>query len=119
MPGFTHADLARLFSYRPPTDAQSELYDTIQRKAYDLARYLLEVTPSSAEQTLAIRSLESAVMHAVSSIARDGGPTNTVAQAHESPLCGHAWSHGDAPQVCGLLKGHSGPHHALKTGETA
>jgi hypothetical protein len=66
----TEKDLANRFMYHPPKDGQAATYEAIRDYAHDFARYLVEVTPESREQSLAITHLEEAVFWANASIAR-------------------------------------------------
>lgn len=61
--------LATLFSHHPPKGDQAARYARIREQALELAELIKELTPGSAEQTLAIRALHLAVMHANSAIA--------------------------------------------------
>lgn len=62
-------DLGNLFSYHPPKDGQRERYEAIRAKGLEMAELIQVSTPSSAEQTLAIRKIQEAVMFANASIA--------------------------------------------------
>lgn len=70
MPGFTEEDIIELFDYHPPqSDAQIRRYETLRAAGRSFAQAILHYTPSSAEQTLAIRAAHQAVMHAITAIA--------------------------------------------------
>jgi hypothetical protein len=69
MPGLTHADLARLFTHHPPTDAQATRYALLRAKGRELAALVLDATPECAEQTLAVRHVQQAIMWANAAIA--------------------------------------------------
>ncbi len=69
MPGLTDLDLDAIFTYHPPTRVQADLYVQIREKAREFAGLLLETVPQSAEQTLAIRKVQEAVMLANAGIA--------------------------------------------------
>jgi len=59
------------FSYHPPKEGQPEKYNSIREKAKELA-YLIETTcPNSREKSVAITNLETCVMWANASIARN------------------------------------------------
>jgi hypothetical protein len=63
------AQIDDIFSYHAPTGDQPERYDAIRSKARELAHVIIENTPSSADQTAAIRKLRECVMTANASIA--------------------------------------------------
>lgn len=66
------ANLAKVqswFKYHPPKGDQPDRYSEINERCAALADYLLHNTPNSAEQTLAIRSLQECRMWANASIA--------------------------------------------------
>lgn len=62
------------FSYHAPRNDQPERYNAIREKAKELAYLIVESTPPSREQSLALTNLESAVMFANASIARNETP---------------------------------------------
>lgn len=66
MPGI---NLEALFRHHPPMGDQAERYETIRNAGWHFALVIQEMTPPSAEQTLAIRALHLAVMHANTAIA--------------------------------------------------
>jgi hypothetical protein len=72
MAGLTQKDIGEIFVYH---DKPGQLlnYQEIRRTALGLANMILEKTPPSAEQTLAIRYLQQAVMFANAAIAHAGG----------------------------------------------
>lgn len=57
------------FQYHPPKDDQAERYERIRASAKEFAKVLVECTPSSADQTAALRKLRECVMTANASIA--------------------------------------------------
>ncbi len=66
-------DLDHWFEYHPPTgDMQRIAYATVRAAAKDFAKAILEHTPPSADQTVAIRAVREAVMWANSAIANEG-----------------------------------------------
>jgi len=69
MPGLTQTDLDAIFTYHAPSDAQTDKYIELRAKAKELAQLILAHVPSSAEQTLAIRHVQQAVMFANAGIA--------------------------------------------------
>lgn len=66
MQGF---DVDRVFMDHPPSGTQQERYIRIGEEAKHLAYVILNHTPASAEQTLAFRALQQAVMWAHAAIA--------------------------------------------------
>jgi hypothetical protein len=64
-------DVESAFTYHPPFGNQAARYVTIREHAKVLAKVVLDLTPGSAEQTLALRRIEEAVMWANASIARN------------------------------------------------
>ena len=62
-------DLDALFTYHRPTPSQGERYDKLRKAHGDLARLIQELTPASAEETLAIRALHVSSMQANAAIA--------------------------------------------------
>ena len=69
MPGLTREDIEEMFTYHAPTGDQPERYQKIRNDAKTLATTIIECTPSSADQTAAIRKLRECVMTANASIA--------------------------------------------------
>lgn len=61
--------LDRLFTYHRPTPDQAERYTQLRAAAGDYARVVMELTPASAEQTLAVRAIHQASMLANAAIA--------------------------------------------------
>jgi hypothetical protein len=72
MPGMTKEDIDSIFIYHPPTEAQALIYVEIRKAARNLALDILQWVPASAEQTLAIRHLQQAVMFANAGVAIHG-----------------------------------------------
>jgi hypothetical protein len=62
-------DLDKLFTYYPPKDDQPHRYEAIQRQAHLFACIINGACPDSREKSLAITSIENAVMWANASIA--------------------------------------------------
>ena len=62
-------DIEQLFTYHPPRGDQGERYARLREAAMVYAGVVQELTPASAEQTLAIRAVHLASMHANSAIA--------------------------------------------------
>ena len=68
----TDADLENWFQYHPPVGDQSDRYITIRAAGMVLAQAIRDHTPSSADQTAAIRKVREAVMTANAAIACGG-----------------------------------------------
>lgn len=64
-------DLEKRFTYHPPKEWQPERYIILRDTAKSLARLIVESTPYSREQSLALTHLEEAVMWAIAAIARN------------------------------------------------
>lgn len=62
-------DLARLFTYHRPSGTQPDRYARLRQAALDYATVIASLTPESPEQTLALRAVHLASMHANSAIA--------------------------------------------------
>lgn len=62
-------DLDALFTYHRPTPEQAERYTRLRAAAREYAELVLELTPESPEQTLAVRSIHDASMRANAAIA--------------------------------------------------
>jgi hypothetical protein len=60
------------FTYHPPRPGQQEHYQRIREKAKELAHVILDETPESREQSIALTDLEKVVMMANAAIARKG-----------------------------------------------
>lgn len=59
------------FTYHPPASAdQVAVFDTIRRRARELATYLVERVPPGRELSRALSDLEDCVMHANAAVAR-------------------------------------------------
>ena len=65
-----HDELAVRFTYHPPSGDQPERYESLRAMAFVFAEKIVELTPQSREQSLALTSLEEAVMWANAAIAR-------------------------------------------------
>ncbi len=59
------------FTYHPPKDDQVERYTRLREKVKELALLIVDLTPVSHEQSLAITELEMAVAFANAAIARN------------------------------------------------
>lgn len=63
------AELENQYTYHAPKEDQPERYVAIREKAKELARVILESTPESRHQSLAMTKLEEVVMRANQAIA--------------------------------------------------
>lgn len=63
--------LRRDFTYHPPKADQPERYTAIRGAAAGLARLIMETTPVSREQSLALTNLEQVVFFTNAAIARN------------------------------------------------
>lgn len=66
----TGDDIRNRFTYHKPTGNQPMKYETIRSMAANLATLIIEATPDSREQALAITKLEETVFWANAAIAR-------------------------------------------------
>jgi hypothetical protein len=66
------ADLKNWFTYHAPTAEDATKYETIRYAAMQFAQTIVNNTPSSADQTAAIRKIREAVMTANAAIACGG-----------------------------------------------
>jgi hypothetical protein len=66
----TLAELEVRFTYHAPKPGQKERYEELRYQAKRLAELIVESTPDSREQSLALTALEEAVMWANAAIAR-------------------------------------------------
>ena len=64
-----HADLDNTFTYHAPKADQPERYIRLREKAKELAALILEVTPQSREQSVALTNVQQASMWANAAIA--------------------------------------------------
>lgn len=62
------------FTYSAPFGDQPERYQQIRAKAKELAYLIVELTPESREQSLALTALDEVVMFANASVARREKP---------------------------------------------
>ena len=69
-----HVNLDDLFTYHPPRPDQIPRYQTIRDAARVFAKIVLENTPTSADQSAAIRKIREAVMTANAAIALESEP---------------------------------------------
>lgn len=66
-----NSQLENNFKYHTPKEGQPEKYTTIREKAKELAYLIDELCPNSREKSVAFTELETAVMWANASIARN------------------------------------------------
>jgi hypothetical protein len=71
VPAEVYDDLERRFTYHPPTEDQPERYMELRGFAHAMARRIVELSPPSREQSLALTKLEESVMWANAGIARN------------------------------------------------
>ena len=64
-------DLGNRFTYHKPKDDQPERYVLVRAQARELAQCILESTPPSREQSLALTKLEESIFWANAGIARN------------------------------------------------
>jgi hypothetical protein len=84
-----HDDIAKLFSYQPPTPEMQPRFEAVARACEAACRVIEKNVPASADRTLAIQHLIDARMRANMAIALDGarlipmggGPTSGEAGA--------------------------------------
>lgn len=67
----TNPTIENNFKYHSPKEGQPEKYEAIREKAKELAYLIDEVCPNSREKSIAMTELETAVMWANASIARN------------------------------------------------
>jgi hypothetical protein len=65
----TPADLENWFTYHQPTGDQPSRYKAIREAALHFAKTIVDNTPSSADQTAAVRKVREAAMTANQAIA--------------------------------------------------
>jgi hypothetical protein len=65
----TSADLENLFAHHPPTGDQVERYEQLRACGLEFAKLIVQLTPRSLQQTLAIRTVKNALMLANEAIA--------------------------------------------------
>jgi hypothetical protein len=63
------------FTYHKPQEGQPQKYEKLRDKGLELAELVVELTPESREQSLAVTKIEEAIMHANAAIARREGHT--------------------------------------------
>lgn len=68
----TKDDLRDIFSHHPPEPGQDAKYERIRHAALAFAEVIIDNTPSSADQTAAIRKVREATMTANAAVALKG-----------------------------------------------
>lgn len=68
---YINPELENRFSYHSPKEGQPEKYIAIREKSKELAHMIDELCPNSREKSVAMTNLETAVMWANASIARN------------------------------------------------
>jgi hypothetical protein len=63
--------IERDFTYHAPKGDQVERYQQLRDKAKEFAQFIVELTPASREQSLALTHLENAAFYANAAIARN------------------------------------------------
>lgn len=69
-PPIAAEELANRFTYHAPTEGQPKLYETLRYQGLGFAKTIVDLTPPSREQSLALTALEEAVFWANAAIAR-------------------------------------------------
>lgn len=64
-------DFENIYKYHAPKEGQAEKYEVIRAKAKELAETIAALCPDSRERSVAFTHLESGVMWANASIARN------------------------------------------------
>lgn len=67
-------EIANRFNYHAPQGDQAQRYNKIRTKLGEMAQMIVDETPASREQTLAVGFLEQAMFHANAAIARHEKP---------------------------------------------
>ena len=67
----TQTELDNRFIYHVPKSDQQARYEQLQFQAKQLAKLIIDLTPNSREQSLALTNLEQAIFWANASIARN------------------------------------------------
>jgi hypothetical protein len=67
----TFEQLQHRFSYHPPKDRQAERYTTIREICLSMALFIVDNTPESREQSLALTALDEVMLFSNAAIARN------------------------------------------------
>lgn len=65
-------DLDHIFTYHPPSPEQQQQYEAVRSAAKEFCKVVLENSPKSADQTVAVRLIREAVMVTNAAIATNG-----------------------------------------------
>lgn len=65
-------DLDHLFQYHRPIESKQRQYEAIRAAAKEFAQVIVNNSPASADQSVAIRNIREAVMNANAAVALDG-----------------------------------------------
>lgn len=65
-------DIDQVFAFHPATEKTGPVHDEVRRVCREAAHELEALTPPSPEQTLALRKLQEAMMHANAAVAIHG-----------------------------------------------
>ena len=65
-------DFDKIYKYHAPKEGQPQKYEAIRAKAKELAELIEKECPESRERSIAFTNLETSVMWANASIARNG-----------------------------------------------
>lgn len=63
-------ELADRFTYHKPNEVQTQKYESIRGRGYNLANAIVELCPEGNDRDTALRKVQEAVMWANASIAR-------------------------------------------------
>lgn len=63
-------EIINRFTYHAPHGNQATRYEMIRSRALELALFIVDTTPPSLDQSLALTKLDESVMHANAAIAR-------------------------------------------------
>lgn len=70
-PELSYEDLEAIFTYHPPLTDQVPRYERIREAGKVFAQIIMDNSPASMEQTIAIARIQEAVMWANAAIARE------------------------------------------------
>ena len=71
MPPFTKEELVNRYSYHAPVGSQTERYGKIRANCLELAEMIVELTPTSREQSTALTNLDEVMFNSNAAIARN------------------------------------------------
>jgi len=67
----TKRDLIDRFTYHPPSEAKTRIHKLLRDAVFSCAVFVLKMTPSCREQSLALTRLEEALFYANAALARN------------------------------------------------